>query len=143
MIRRGVSKPKTIAAALAASVCLTAPAWAWEPTKPVTLVIPAGTGGGADQMARFIQGVVQKHNLMKQPLIVINKAGGAGAEGFLEMKSSANDPQLLAGVDVQIRRDARQRQQHHRRVDGDDQGRECEDRQPRPLSYSRPLVHSR
>lgn len=98
MIRSGVSKAKSMAAVLAASACLISPAWAqgWEPTKPVTLVIPAGTGGGADQMARFIQGVVQKHNLMKQPLIVINKAGGAGAEGFLEMKSSAGDPHKIA-----------------------------------------------
>lgn len=64
---------------------------AWEPTKPVTFVVPAGTGGGADQMARFIQGVVTKHNLMTQPLVVINKAGGAGAEGFLEVKASKGD----------------------------------------------------
>ena len=27
---------------------------AWEPTKPIEFVVPAGTGGGADQMARFI-----------------------------------------------------------------------------------------
>lgn len=65
---------------------------AWEPTKPVTFIIPAGTGGGADQMARFIQGIVTKHGLMKQPLIVINKAGGAGAEGFLEVKRHKGDP---------------------------------------------------
>ena len=63
-------------------------AQSWEPTQARTLIIPAGTGGGADQMARFIQGVVAKHNLMKQPLVVVNKAGGAGAEGFLEVKSS-------------------------------------------------------
>jgi tripartite-type tricarboxylate transporter receptor subunit TctC len=43
---------------------------AWEPSKPVEFVVPAGTGGGADQMARFIQGVVQKNNLMKQPIII-------------------------------------------------------------------------
>jgi len=59
---------------------------AWEPTKPVEFVVPAGTGGGADQMARFIQGVVAKHKLMKQPIIVVNKSGGAGAEGFLDVK---------------------------------------------------------
>ena len=29
--------------------------------------MPAGTGGGADQMARIIQGIVTKHDLMKQP----------------------------------------------------------------------------
>ena len=55
-------------------------------------IIPAGTGGGADQMARFIQGVVAKHNLTKQPIIAVNKGGGAGAEGFLEVKKSAGDP---------------------------------------------------
>ncbi len=64
---------------------------AWEPTKPVEFIVPAGTGGGADQMARFIQGVVAKNNLMKQPLIVVNKSGGAGAEGFLDVKNAKGD----------------------------------------------------
>ncbi len=65
---------------------LSAGAWAWEPTKPIEFVVPAGTGGGADQMARFIQGVVAKNNLTKQPIVVVNKSGGAGAEGFLNVK---------------------------------------------------------
>src|SRR3954469_17500403 len=68
---------------------------AWEPTKPVEFVVPAGTGGGADQMARFLQGVIAKNNLMKQPLIVVNKAGGAGAEGFLDVKDAKGDPNKL------------------------------------------------
>ena len=72
-------------------VAASAPAAAWEPTKPVEFVIPAGTGGGADQMARLIQGIVAKHNLMKQPLIPVNKSGGAGAEGFLEVKAAKGD----------------------------------------------------
>ena len=68
---------------------------AWEPTRPVEFIIPAGTGGGADQMARAIQGIVTKHNLMKQPMVVINKAGGAGGEGFLDVKSSAGNPHKI------------------------------------------------
>jgi len=80
---------------LAIAAVAAPPAAAWEPTKPVTFVIPAGTGGGADQMARFIQGVVSKHNLMKQPMVVINKSGGAGAEGFLEVKNSKGDPHKI------------------------------------------------
>jgi len=67
----------------------------WEPTKPIEFVIPAGTGGGADQMARFIQGVVAKHNLSKQPIVVVNKSGGAGAEGFLDVKGSAKEPHKI------------------------------------------------
>ena len=66
-------------------------AWAWEPTKAVEFIIPAGTGGGADQMARFTQGVVAKHNLMRQSVVPINKSGGAGAEGFLDVKASKGD----------------------------------------------------
>lgn len=68
---------------------------AWEPTKPVEFVIPAGTGGGADQMARLIQGIIIKHNLMKEPLIVVNKSGGAGAEGFLDVKGSKGEPHKI------------------------------------------------
>ena len=71
---------------LLAAVLAGSPAAAWEPTKPVEFVVPAGTGGGADQMARLVQGIVSKHNLMKHPLIVVNKSGGAGAEGFLDVK---------------------------------------------------------
>jgi putative tricarboxylic transport membrane protein len=74
---------------------LSATAQGWEPTKPVEFIVPAGTGGGADQMARFVQGVVAKHNLMKQPMVVINKPGGAGAEGFLEIKGANKDPHKI------------------------------------------------
>jgi putative tricarboxylic transport membrane protein len=70
-------------------------ATAWEPTKPVEFVIPAGTGGGADQMARLTQAIVAKHGLMKQPLIPVNKSGGAGAEGFLDVKGSKGDPHKI------------------------------------------------
>lgn len=70
-------------------------AQAWEPTKSVEFVVPAGTGGGADQMARMIQGIIQKNNLMPQPIVVINKSGGAGAEGFLDVKSSNRNPHKI------------------------------------------------
>jgi putative tricarboxylic transport membrane protein len=80
---------------LLALLPLSATAQGWEPTKPVEFIVPAGTGGGADQMARFVQGVVAKHNLMKQPMVVINKPGGAGAEGFLEIKGASKDPHKI------------------------------------------------
>ena len=68
---------------------------AWEPTKTVEFIVPAGTGGGADQMARFIQGIVAKNKLMNQPMVVLNKGGGAGAEGFLEVKGAKGDPHKI------------------------------------------------
>jgi putative tricarboxylic transport membrane protein len=81
--------------ALATLTVTAVPAQAWEPTKTVEFIVPAGTGGGADQMARAIQGIIVKHNLMKQSMVVINKSGGAGAEGFLDVKSAQGDPHKL------------------------------------------------
>ena len=101
MIRFGTRKRgdeiASTAALLLAAAALTGvgPALAWEPTKPVEFVVPAGTGGGADQMARLIQGIVVKHKLMKESLIVVNKAGGAGAEGFLAVKEAKGDPNKI------------------------------------------------
>ena len=68
---------------------------AWEPQRPVQFIVPAGTGGGADQMARIIQGIITKHSLMRQPMMVVNKAGGAGAEGFLEARNARGNPHVL------------------------------------------------
>jgi len=94
---RGTLRFTGVVAAFAAGVAVAAGAHAaaWEPTKPVEFVIPAGTGGGADQMARLIQGIVAKHNLMKQSLIPVNKSGGAGAEGFLAVKEAKGDPHKI------------------------------------------------
>src|SRR3954469_22394459 len=81
------------AAAAAAIVSITLPlaAHAWEPTKTVEFIVPAGTGGGGDQVARAIQGIIAKHNLMKQSMVVVNKSGGAGAEGFLDVKNAKGE----------------------------------------------------
>lgn len=67
----------------------------WKPTKTVEFIVPAGTGGGADQMARMIQGIVQKHSLMEQSLVVVNKGGGSGGEGFLDIKDSSGNPHKI------------------------------------------------
>jgi tripartite-type tricarboxylate transporter receptor subunit TctC len=87
---------RAMVAAAAMAAGLFAPAAkAWEPTRNVEFIVPAGTGGGADQMARVIQGIVAKHGLMKQTMVVINKAGGAGGEGFLDIKNSQRNPNKL------------------------------------------------
>jgi tripartite-type tricarboxylate transporter receptor subunit TctC len=68
---------------------------AWEPSAPVELVVPAGTGGGADQMARFVAQLVAKHGLMKQPLTVVNKSGNSGIEGLLDVRAAKGNPHKL------------------------------------------------
>jgi len=81
--------------ALLTALLLTTPAAAWEPTKPIEFVVPAGTGGGADQMARVIHGIAEKHRLSPRPIIVVNKSGGAGAEGFLHVKGKRGDAHTI------------------------------------------------
>src|SRR5262245_4820016 len=93
--RAGRSLTFAASIVLAAATPVAAQAQAWDPTKPVEFVVPAGTGGGADQMARMLQGIITKNNLMKQPLVVVNKSGGAGAEGFLAVKEAKGDPNKL------------------------------------------------
>ena len=66
-------------------------AYAWEPTKPIDFVIMAGAGGGADQIARFIQSVAEKEKMTVRPLVPNNKGGGSGAEALIALKN-ASDP---------------------------------------------------
>src|SRR5262252_3880982 len=79
-------------AATLAVLALSAPARAWEPTKPVEIVVAAGAGGASDQMARMMQAAIQKNGLMKQPMVVSLKGGASGAEALIYMKSGQGDP---------------------------------------------------
>lgn len=78
-----------------AGAAFSAGAWAWEPTKPVEIVVPFSAGGASDQMARSIQSIITKHKLMSQPIIVVNKAGASGAEGLMDTKASQGNPHKL------------------------------------------------
>ena len=66
-------------------------AQAWEPIKPIDFVIMAGAGGGADQIARFLQSVAEKDGLTTLPLVPNNKGGGSGAEALIALNGT-NDP---------------------------------------------------
>lgn len=78
-----------MAVAFVSSVCL-APAQAQEgtfPSKPVTIIIPFGPGGIIDVGTRIFMDRLSKE--LKVPVVVENRAGGAGLIGttaFLGMK---------------------------------------------------------
>ena len=82
---------KIAGAAALATVMLSNVAHAWEPTKPIDFVIMAGAGGGADQIARFVQSVAEKKDLTSRPLVPNNKGGGSGAEALIAL-NGASDP---------------------------------------------------
>jgi len=67
----------------------------WSPKKPVELIIMAGTGGGADQIARLLQGLIEKKGLSPRPFIPINKPGGSGAEALRYLHDKAGDDHVV------------------------------------------------
>src|SRR5438477_9801692 len=77
--------------ALALMLAAAPAAAAWEPAKPVEIVVAAGAGGASDQMARMMQAAIQKNQLMKQPIVVSLKGGASGAEALMYMKAGAGD----------------------------------------------------
>ena len=97
LMRKLSNKSPLLPLCAAALTCaLIAPAHAaWEPTRPVEVIVPAGAGGASDQMARTIQGIVLKHQLMKQPMLIMNKSGASGAEGIMDVKDSKGNPHKL------------------------------------------------
>ena len=87
----------SLAVAATATVAFSANALAadWKPKKPVEFIIMAGTGGGADQIARLLQGLIEKKNLSPRPFIPINKPGGSGAEALRYLEDKAGDDHTL------------------------------------------------
>ncbi|PZU92006.1 MAG: tricarboxylate transporter [Chelatococcus sp.] len=80
------------AALAAAVICLPSVALAWQPSKPIEFVVTSGPGGGTDNFARMVQAIITKHKLVEQPIVVVNKGGGSGAEGYVHGKAGKGDP---------------------------------------------------
>ena len=87
-------KTIAISAAFAGALALggIGAAQAWEPTKPIEFVVTSGAGGGTDNFARIIQSIITKHKFTEQPIVVVNKGGGSGAEGYVYGKGAKGDP---------------------------------------------------
>jgi len=83
-----------IGAVALATVAASAEA-AWQPTKPIEFVVTSGAGGGTDNFARVVQAIAAKHKLTDQPIVVTNKGGGSGAEGYIYARTVAGDPNKL------------------------------------------------
>ena len=85
----------TSAVALVLVFLIAFPVLAFTPARPVEWTIPAGTGGGADQQARFMAPLITKYQLSPHPFVPVNRAAGAGAQAFLYMVDNRANPELL------------------------------------------------
>ena len=83
---------RLITTVLASAFCAAGASAAWTPDKPVEFVVTAGAGGGTDTFARTVQSIIVKNKLMDAPIVVVNKGGGAGSEGFVYGSSEQTNP---------------------------------------------------
>lgn len=92
------------AAAALAALALTAaalPAQAQNyPSRPITLIVPWGAGGGTDATARIIGSLLEKE--VGQPVTVVNRTGGSGVVGHAAIASAAPDGYTIGMATVEI-----------------------------------------
>jgi putative tricarboxylic transport membrane protein len=70
---------------LAAALCglvTTGTASAFEPSKPIEVVVHSAPGGGSDVFARAVAAMIEQEKLLRQPLQIVNKTAGAGIEAM-------------------------------------------------------------
>jgi len=91
-MRTSVIAKSALTAALAALSVAAVPALAWEPTKTVEFIVPRGPARGRPDGALHRR-VVKKHQLMKAPLVVINKSGAPVLKAFSTSRSQGRPVQ--------------------------------------------------
>ena len=90
--RKLIVQGLALGAGLAVSLGMASTALAeFQPQKPVTFVVMAGKGGGADKAVRLMQSIIAKHKMAPVPVTPINKPGGSGAEALVYMKGKKGD----------------------------------------------------
>ena len=118
------------------------PHGAWEPTRTVEFIVPAGTGGGADQMARMIQGIIAKHGLMKQTMVVDQQGGRRRRRGLPRHQERQGQPAQARHHAVEpVHHAARHR--HPLLVEGHDAGVDDGARRVRALGQCRVALQDR
>jgi putative tricarboxylic transport membrane protein len=84
-----------IALLLLAAAVATGTASAYEPARPVDLVVHTAPGGGNDVLARAIATMAEKENLLPVRLQVQNKPGGNGAVAAAYLAEKKGDPNTI------------------------------------------------
>src|SRR5690554_3108455 len=91
-------KPKFLLAGLwAAGMLAATPAMAWEPTKPIEIVVGFTAGGASDLVARSLAEAARP--FFPVPIIVVNKPGAASviAAEYVARQPADGYTLLLAG----------------------------------------------
>ena len=79
-----------VAAIVLAAMCIgVRPASAAWPDRPVTILVPWGAGGAADQLARMLGSLLEQE--FNVPFNVVNRTGGSGAVGHSAIAQAKPD----------------------------------------------------
>jgi tripartite-type tricarboxylate transporter receptor subunit TctC len=70
------------------------------PSRPITLIVPWGAGGGTDATARIIGSLLEKE--LGQPVTVVNRTGGSGVVGHAAIASAPPDGYTIGMATVEI-----------------------------------------
>ena len=70
------------------------------PSRPITLIVPWGAGGGTDATARIIGSLLEKE--LGQPVTVVNRTGGSGVVGHSAIASAPPDGYTIGMATVEI-----------------------------------------
>lgn len=70
------------------------------PSRPISLIVPWGAGGGTDATARIIGTLLEKD--LGQPVNVVNRTGGNGVVGHAAIASAAPDGYTIGLATVEI-----------------------------------------
>jgi tripartite-type tricarboxylate transporter receptor subunit TctC len=85
-----------VAGLLVSTVALAASAQSKWPERPVTIIVPAGAGGGTDGTARLLAKQLQDE--LKQPFNVVNNGQGGGIVGHTQIATARPDGYTLGIV---------------------------------------------
>lgn len=80
----------------AALLMVPAAALAWQPDKPIEIIVPTTPGGGMDRTARMLQKILQDGGLVSVPVTVVNKPGGGGVVSLVYLNQHAGDAHFVA-----------------------------------------------
>jgi tripartite-type tricarboxylate transporter receptor subunit TctC len=70
------------------------------PSRPITLIVPWGAGGGTDATARIVGSLMEKE--LGQPVTVVNRTGGSGVVGHAAIASAPPDGYTIGLATVEI-----------------------------------------
>jgi tripartite-type tricarboxylate transporter receptor subunit TctC len=84
-----ILKLHTLLAGAALAVSASGAAAQWQPSKPITIIVPWAAGGSTDQVTRVTAAEIEK--TLNQKIVILNQPGASGSVGTKNALEAAKD----------------------------------------------------